>query len=100
MSTGDPSPRIYVDQAIAGLAVEADGGHQIPGFQHGVRESFRGALSGRRLDHGDPPWRWVEIVDLTEKPEHFEDRAVWCEETFVYPLDGSPWPPPPPGPAP
>ncbi|PZC45077.1 MAG: hypothetical protein DK306_001613 [Chloroflexi bacterium] len=84
--------RVYFDETIAGLTVEADGGHEIPGFQHGVRESFRGALTGRRLDQGDPPWRWVEIAELTNKPEDFQDRAVWCEETFVFPVDGSPWP--------
>lgn len=86
------APHIYFDAAIEGLAVAADGGHQIPGFQHGVRESFEGALTGRRMNQGDPPWRLVEIADLTETPEDFEDRAVWCEENFVYPLDGSRWP--------
>lgn len=88
----DDTKRVYFDDTIAGLAVEADGGHEIPGFQHGVRESFRGALTGRRLDQGDPPWRWVEIGELTGKPEDFQDQAVWCEETFVFPVDGSKWP--------
>lgn len=98
MSGRDESPagadeaRIYFDEALAGLAVAADGGHQIPGAQHGVRESFEGSLTGRRMDQGDPPWRWVELGDLSEKPAYFQDRAVWCEETFVYPLDGSAWP--------
>lgn len=84
MAEADDEPRIYFDAEIAGQRVEADGGHQVPGFAHGVRETFQGTLTGRRMDQGDPPWRWLELGELTQKPEDFADQTVWCEESFVF----------------
>lgn len=77
----------YHDPSIAGLRVEADGGNAEIGSRFASREVFRGTLTGQRMDVGDPPWRWLEIGDLTEKPDEFEDETVWCEESFIYYLD-------------
>ena len=79
---------VYFDSRLAGRRVEADGGSEAIGAQHGSREMFEGTLTGRRLDQGDPPWRWLEIGDLSEKPAGFEDDMVWCEESYIYFLDG------------
>ncbi|MFN0148679.1 MAG: hypothetical protein ACKVT1_19425 [Dehalococcoidia bacterium] len=84
---------VYFDAAIAGKRVAADGGSEAVEGQHGgkfavaSREMFEGRLTGRRMDDGDPPWRWLEIGDLAEKPEGFEDATVWCEESYIYALD-------------
>jgi hypothetical protein len=86
--------RVYVDPAVAGLRVKADGGSEATDATHGgrvahaSREMFEGRLTGRRLDQGDPPWRWLEISDLTEKPAGFEEASVWCEESYIYYVDG------------
>lgn len=93
-SNGAPDSVLSFDAAIAGKRVQADGGAETteaasPGrFAVASRESFEGTLTGRRLDQGDPPWRWLEIGDLTEKPIDFEDETVWCEESYIYMLDG------------
>ena len=42
-----------------------------------------------RMDEGDPPWRWLEIGELTAKPEDFGDDSVWCEESYIYFLEDS-----------
>ncbi|MBM3140866.1 MAG: hypothetical protein FJZ92_11845 [Chloroflexi bacterium] len=86
-SNGMPDPhvaRVYFDPAIAGKRAQADGGAEVPGTQHGSRDSFEGVLTGRRLDYGDPPWKWVELGELTEKPVGFEDAFVWCDEQYVF----------------
>ena len=75
---------ITFDDALAGQRVDADGGAEVPGTQYGSRATFQGTLTGRRLVQGDPPWVWLELGDLTEKPEDFEEVFVWCEESFVY----------------
>lgn len=81
-----PSGELHVsfDESLVGQRVEADGGAHVPGTQFGYRATFEGTLTGRRLEQGDPPWRWLELGDLTEKPEDFDDATVWCEESFVY----------------
>ena len=88
-----PGSEVYFDAAIAGMRVAADGGNEAVEAQHGgkfavaSRETFEGRLTGRRLDEGDPPWRWLEIGDLADKPEGFESGTVWCEESYVYFLE-------------
>ena len=85
-ATSDPGAapsggiRVSFDESLAGRRAEADGGAHVPGTQFGSRETFEGTLTGRRLVQGDPPWRWLELGDLTEKPEDFADSTVWCEE--------------------
>jgi hypothetical protein len=93
MPGSDQDSQPYYDAAIAGRPVEADGGSLVDGVHEGLtvsaatREAFRGILTGRRMDIGEPPWRWLEIGDLSEKPENFAARTVWCEESFIYLLD-------------
>ncbi len=89
-ATSDPGPapsdaiRVSFDEALAGRRAEADGGAHVEGTQFGFRAEFEGTLTGRRLVQGDPPWHWLELGDLTGKPEDFADSTVWCEESFVY----------------
>jgi hypothetical protein len=83
----DPSSqqsRISHDPALAGRPAQADGGAQVEGGQVASRETFEGVLTGRRLEQGDPPWRWLELGDLTEKPEDFGAEFVWVDEEYVY----------------
>jgi hypothetical protein len=92
-ANGSADAVVYFDDSIAGKRVQADGGAEATDAAHGgkfavaSREMFEGRLTGRRLDQGDPPWRWLEIGDLTDKPAHFEDETVWCEESYVYFID-------------
>jgi hypothetical protein len=76
--------RVYFDPSIAGKRVLADGGGEVPGTGTGAREVYAGTLTGRRMDQGDPPWRWLELGELTEKPEGFTEPLVWCEESYTY----------------
>jgi hypothetical protein len=89
----DSDVTVYFDAALAGRRVQADGGADISDYAGGdrvskaSRESYEGTLTGKRLDQGDPPWRWVEIGNLTEKPDTFDRESVWCEESYVYFLE-------------
>lgn len=97
MSTGErselASDKTWFDAAISGRRVSADGGAEFKDAAHGgnyavaSRESFEGRLTGWRLDQGDPPWRWMEIGNLVDKPVAFESETVWCEESYIYFLD-------------
>lgn len=66
--------------------MQADGGAEVVGANHGARELYEGTLTGRRLEYGDPPWRFLEIAALTLAPDGFDAEAVWCEESYVYDL--------------
>ena len=79
--------RIFHDPDAAGRRVQADGGGWVPGTQFGSRASFEGTLTGRRMEQGDPPWRWMEIGQLTDAPEAHPDAFVWCEESYIFLLD-------------
>lgn len=76
--------RYYFDPVVAGRRVQADGGNATVGSRLASRETFEGTLTGRRMDHGDPPWRWLEIGSLVEKPADFTEESVWCEESYIY----------------
>ena len=78
------SLRYYFDPAIVGMRVQADGGNAAIGSRLASRETFEGTLTGQRMDEGDPPWRWLEIGELTGKPEGFGEDSVWCEESYIY----------------
>jgi hypothetical protein len=80
--------RIWFDPALAGVRVQADGGAEIADLGVASRETYEGTLTGRRLEHGDPPSRWLEIGQLTDKPEDFAHQLVWCDESFVYVMEG------------
>ncbi len=83
----------WFDESLSGRAVAADGGAEFKdaahtgGYAVASRESFKGRLTGWRLDQGDPPWRWLEIGDLVDKPHDFESATVWCEQCYIYFLD-------------
>ena len=87
--SGDPAAtddvRVSFDAELAGRRATCEGGAQAgPASRVGGRDTFVGTLSGRRLDYGDPPWRWVELTDLTERPEGFAEQQLWCEESFIF----------------
>ena len=49
-----------------------------------AREMFEGRTPGTRIEQGHPRWRWVEIGELTEKPDGFGDKKVLCDESYAY----------------
>ncbi len=59
----------------------------IPGTKYAGREEFSGTLTGEYVDHGDPPWRWYRLCELTQKPENYEGDAVWCESGNLFVVD-------------
>ena len=75
------------DAAVAGKRAECDGGHAIAGTRFAGRQEFAGTLTGEYVDHGDPPWRWYLLGDLTRKPEGYPDDTVWCESGNLFILD-------------
>lgn len=75
------------DAAMAGKRAECDGGGPIEGTRFAVRQEFTGTLSGDYVDHGDPPWRWYLMVDLTRKPDGYAWDSVWCEVGSIFLLD-------------
>jgi|TARA_B110000438_G_scaffold20631_1_gene18825 hypothetical protein len=81
------SMQITVDPELTGRHVEADGGTQVGNTNFASRAEFEGILTGRKIVQGDPPWYWLEIGQLSVKPDDFEDEFVWCEESYVYSLD-------------
>lgn len=84
----DPLPaRRGFDEAMAGKWAECDGGGSIGGSRYAGRQEFTGRLTGEYLDHGDPPWRWYLMVDLTRKPENYDWDEVWCEAGNIYLVD-------------
>ena len=80
----DDDTKYFFDPSVAGRRVEADGGNAEIGSRLGSREMFEGTLTGRRMDQGVPPWRWLEVGELTTKPPEFTGDAVWCEESYIY----------------
>ncbi len=64
---------------MAGKRAECDGGGPIAGTRLASREDYVGTLTGEYVDHGDPPWRWYLMVDLTGRPHDYSGEAVWCE---------------------
>ncbi len=75
------------DSELAGRLAECDGGGPIWGTKYVGRQEFTGTLTGRYVDHGDPPWRWYLLTDLIRKPENCPDRAVWCESDSLFLVD-------------
>ncbi len=72
---------------MAGRQADCDGGSAVAGTKFAGRQEFTGTLTGEYVDHGDPPWRWYLMTELTSKPEGYEDDAVWCESGSLYLLD-------------
>lgn len=81
------SARPGFDPTMAGKRAECDGGRGVPGTQLAGREEFAGTLTGVFVDHGDPPWRWYQLGDLTLKPDGYPYEAVWCEAGNLFLVD-------------
>jgi hypothetical protein len=84
-----PSKRGF-DPDLAGKSAECDGGAPVPGTYYAGRQDFAGTLTGDFIDHGDPPWRWLLMGDLTRKPDTYADETVWCESENVFLTDEAP----------
>ena len=87
----DTTPAAYAarpgfDAGMAGKRAECDGGRPLAGGFAG-REEFTGTLTGEYVDHGDPPWRWYRMTNLTRKPDGYAWDEVWCESGGVFVLD-------------
>jgi hypothetical protein len=72
------------DSAMAGRRAECDGGGLVEGTRFAARQEFAGTLTGDYVDHGDPPWRWYLMTNLTRKPEGYVADEVWCESGMVF----------------
>ena len=83
----DQDVKHYFDAGLAGLRVQADGGNAAIGSRLASREMFEGRLTGRRMDQGEPPWQWLEVGELTLHPDEFTEACVWCELSYIYPID-------------
>jgi hypothetical protein len=75
------------DEKLAGRRAECDGGGPLMGTHYAARLEFTGTLTGDYVDHGDPPWRWYLMVDLTEKPAGYPGNTVWCEVNSIFCID-------------
>lgn len=75
------------DPAMAGRRAECDGGGAQIGATVGSRDDFAGTLTGEYFDHGDPPWRWYLMKDLTRSPLGYEEDGVWCESGFLFVIE-------------
>lgn len=76
-----------VDPSLAGMRAECDGGGAIPGTRFAGREEFAGSLTGEYVDHGDPPWRWYLLGELSQKPPDYPADVVWCESESLFLID-------------
>ena len=76
--------RVYFDERIAGRAATCEGGGPIEGTNMAHRATYIGHATGRRLDQGNPPWRWLELIAWDPDSSTKEEQYVWCEENFVF----------------
>jgi hypothetical protein len=72
------------DAAMAGKRAECDGGGPVAGSRFAGRQEFTGVLTGQYVDHGDPPWRWYLMGNLSLKPEGYAWDTVWCESGSLF----------------
>jgi hypothetical protein len=84
---GTPQVERRFDPALAGRRAECDGGHGVLGSHFAGRQDFGGTLTGDYVDHGDPPWRWYLLGELTTRPEGYAHDTVWCESGNVFVID-------------
>ena len=69
---------------MAGKRAECEGGGPVAGTKLAGRQEFHGTLTGEYVDHGDPPWRWYLMTNLSSKPEGYPSDAVWCESGSLF----------------
>jgi len=87
-TNAEAMPRRYgVVPSFAGRHAECDGGGAIPGTRYAGREDFSGELTGEYVDHGDPPWRWFLLTNLSRKPPGYPADSVWCESESLFLID-------------
>jgi hypothetical protein len=72
------------DSELEGVHAECDGGGPVLGTRYAGRQEFTGTLTGQYVDHGDPPWRWYLMTDLTRKPDNYPESIVWCESDSLF----------------
>ena len=72
------------DPAMAGRRAECDGGGPVEGTRYAARQDFAGTLTGEYIDHGEPPWRWYLMTELTTKPDGYFPDSVWCESGMLF----------------
>lgn len=75
------------EASLARRHAECDGGAAIPGTRFAGRAEFAGRLTGDWVDHGEPPWRWYLLAELSRKPEGWPGDGVWCESESVFLID-------------
>jgi hypothetical protein len=75
------------DSSLVGRRAECDGGGSVPGTHFAGREEFAGNLTGEYVDHGEPPWRWYVLADLSRKPPGYAPDVVWCESESLFLID-------------
>jgi hypothetical protein len=83
----DMPTRHGFDPSLVGSRAECDGGGPVPGTHFAGREDFAGTLTGEYVDHGDPPWRWYLLTNLSRKPPGYSADAVWCESESLFLID-------------
>jgi hypothetical protein len=79
--------RVFFDPSLAGKRATCEGGSPAGGNDKlASRETYVGVLTGRRLEEGDPPWKWLEMeVDVPVPDTNgVLGTIVWCEESFVF----------------
>jgi len=81
--------RAGFDPAMPGKRAECDGGQPIAGGHTASREEYAGVLTGDYVDHGDPPWRWYRLTQLSRKPDGYPWDEVWCASGSLF-TDGRP----------
>ncbi len=74
--------------SLRGRPAECDGGGLVAGTHFAGREEFTGVLTGEFVDHGEPPWRWYRLTDLSRKPENYPADSVWCECESLFLIGG------------
>ena len=90
MSDAPVESRPGFDSEMAGKHAECDGGGSVAGTKYAGREDFAGTLTGEYVDHGDPPWRWYVMTDLTLKPESYSETTVWCQAGNLFLTEDKP----------
>ena len=72
------------DRSMAGKQAECEGGGAVAGTKFAGRQEFSGSLTGEYVDHGDPPWRWYLMRNLSRVPEGYTEDTVWCESGSLF----------------
>ena len=84
-AAGEDDVRYFFDDSLAGRPCTCEGGSQIEGTNYAGRVTYRGVLTGRGFDQGDPPWRWLELAGRSIDDHSGRGaQLVWCEQSFVF----------------